>query len=93
MWIAVVLFFVLSPGLFITIPGSFLQTVCIHTVIFAASLLLIRFIFKGVRIEGFQDAHVEGWTLGNSCGEEYCKAPKYYCKRNESDVKYCSEDE
>jgi hypothetical protein len=31
--------------------------------------------------------------LGNSCGEDYCMSPKYYCKQNEKGVKYCSETE
>ena len=92
MWLTVLLFVVLSPGLLFRL-GRGVESVFIHAAIFGACLLAVRFFFREVRIEGFKDAHVEGWQLGNSCGEDYCMSPKYYCKQNEQGVKYCSETE
>jgi hypothetical protein len=92
MWLPVLLFVVLSPGLLFRL-GRGLESVLIHAALFAACLLAVRVFFAEVRIEGFKDAHVEGWQLGNSCGEDYCMSPKYYCKQNEKGVKYCSETE
>jgi hypothetical protein len=89
MWLALALFVLLSPGLFFRL-GHGLQSVAIHAALFGVALWLMR---GSVRIEGFQDAHVEGWQLGNSCGEEYCKTPKEYCKQKEDGTKYCSEEE
>jgi hypothetical protein len=94
MWIAVALFFILSPGVLFTIPtgqGRF-ATVLAHAAVFIASLTLISVVFN-TGVEGFKDKHVEGWQLGSSCGTEYCKYPKLYCLENESGVKYCSETE
>lgn len=94
MWIAVALFFLLSPGVLFTVPtgkGRFV-TVLAHAAIFILSLTLVSHVFKA-KVEGFKDAHVEGWQLGNSCGTEYCKYPKLYCLENASGVKYCSETE
>jgi hypothetical protein len=99
MWLTVALFFLLSPGVLITIPGNLsplneqtaLISVLIHAVIFGAALIVLKQTLKDVRIEGFQDKNVEGWKLGSSCGTEYCMTPKEYCKENESGVRYCSE--
>ena len=93
MWLTLLLFVLLSPGLLFKLGRSGLESVLIHAAIFGACLTAARMFFTGVRIEGFQDKHVEGWQLGNSCGDEYCMAPKYYCKQNEQGVKYCSESE
>ena len=99
MWLTVALFFLLSPGVLITIPGNLnllneqtaLISVLVHAVIFGAALIVLKHTLKDVRIEGFQDKNVEGWQLGSSCGTEYCMTPKEYCKENESGVRYCSE--
>ena len=101
MWLTVALFFLLSPGVLITIPGNLyplneqtaLISVLIHAVIFGAALMLLKYTLKGVRIEGFKDKTVEGWQLGDSCGKEYCMTPKEYCKEDENGIKYCSETE
>lgn len=90
MWIAVLLFVLLSPGLLFKL-GKGVESVFIHAAIFAVCLVAVRIFFREVRIEGFQDKHVEGWQLGNSCGSEYCMSPKEYCKENEQGVRYCSE--
>jgi hypothetical protein len=101
MWLTVALFFLLSPGVLTTIPGNLfplneqtsLVSVLIHAVIFGVILFILRHTLKGVRIEGFKDKQIEGWTLGDSCGTEYCMTPNKYCKEDESGVKYCSETE
>ena len=101
MWLTVALFFLLSPGVLTTIPGNLfplneqtsLVSVLIHAVIFGVILVILKHTLKDTRIEGFKDKHVEGWQLGNSCGTEYCRTPKEYCKENESGVRYCSETE
>ena len=100
MWIPVILFIILSPGILFTIPTTLspmsqqtsVLSVLIHAVLFVGALKLIHHL-KQVTIEGFEDTHVEGWSLGNSCGTEYCKAPKYYCKENAEQVKYCTDKE
>jgi hypothetical protein len=93
MWLTLLLFVLLSPGLLFRLGRGGLESVLIHAAIFAACLIAVRKSSLAVRIEGFQDKHVEGWQLGNSCGDEYCMAPKYYCKQNEQGVKYCTENE
>lgn len=93
MWVTIALFIILSPGLFFRLGNGFFQMVLIHTALFAAALFVARKVLQGVRIEGFQDKHVEGWQLGSSCGDEYCMAPKVFCKEGEEGVKYCSETE
>jgi len=93
MWLTVLLFVVLSPGLFFHIGRGFLESVLIHAAIFGLCVYALKRYFTRVRIEGFQDKHVEGWKLGNSCGDDYCMSPKYYCKENSKGVKYCSETE
>ena len=93
MWLTIALFIILSPGLLFRLGNGFAQMVFMHTALFAACLFLARMTLKGVRIEGFQDKHVEGWQLGSSCGDEYCRAPKVFCKEDEEGVKYCSETE
>ena len=90
MWLTLLLFVLLSPGLLFKI-GRGVESVFIHAAIFAVCLIAARMFFRGVRIEGFEDKHVEGWQLGSSCGTEYCKTPKEYCKETEQGVKYCSE--
>lgn len=90
MWIAVLLFVLLSPGLLFKL-GKGVESVFIHAALFGACLVAVRMFFREVRIEGFQDKHVEGWQLGNSCGSEYCMSPKEYCKETEQGVRYCSE--
>jgi hypothetical protein len=90
MWLPLLLFVVLSPGVFFKL-GRGIESVFIHTALFAACLVAARMFFQGVRIEGFTDKHVEGWELGSSCGTEYCRTPKQYCKITEGGVKYCSE--
>lgn len=99
MWLTVALFFLLSPGVLITIPGNLFPlneqtsiiSILIHAVIFGIVLVVVKTFMRDVRIEGFTDKAVEGWELGNSCGTEYCMSPKYFCKENESGIKYCSE--
>ena len=90
MWLTVLLFILLSPGLLFKL-GKGTTSILIHTALFAVSLIAVRTFFRGVRVEGFEDKHVEGWQLGSSCGTEYCKTPKEYCKQNDDGVKYCSE--
>jgi hypothetical protein len=90
MWLPLLLFVLLSPGLLFKL-GRGIESVFIHAAIFAACLIAARMFFQGVRIEGFEDKHVEGWNLGDSCGKEYCMYPKVYCKQREDGVKYCTE--
>jgi hypothetical protein len=87
-----ILFVVLVPGVLFSLDQTAIPPVVIHSVLFIAGIAVLDEVFK-VRIEGFKDQHVEGWQLGNSCGTEYCKAPKYYCKENQEGSKYCSETE
>jgi hypothetical protein len=101
MWLTIVLFFLLSPGVLVTIPGNFsllnehtsIPSILIHTILFALVLVFCKYFLKGFRIEGFHDKTVEGWKLGDSCGTEYCMTPKEFCKENETGTKYCSETE
>jgi hypothetical protein len=93
-----ILFFVSSPGVIFTMPPGdstyygLILTAIAHSIIFVWAVLLFVKYIKNVVNEGFQDKHVEGWQLGNTCGTEYCKAPKYYCRENNTGVKYCSEE-
>jgi len=90
MWLTVLLFILLSPGLLFKL-GKGITAVFIHAALFAGCLIAVRTFFREVRVEGFVDKDVEGWKLGNSCGKEYCMYPMKYCKENEQGVKYCSE--
>jgi hypothetical protein len=92
MFLEVVLFFLLSPGVLFTLDQTPIPAVFIHVAIFIGLLYILNTVFE-VRIEGFKDKHVEGWQLGNSCGTDYCMAPKYYCLENDKGDKYCSETE
>jgi hypothetical protein len=91
------LFFVTSPGVIFTMPPGdstyyeFIITTVAHAIIFTWAVLLFTKYVKVFVAEGFQDKDVEGWQLGSSCGTEYCRAPKIYCKENDAGVKYCSE--
>ena len=93
-----ILFFVTSPGVIFTIPPGdstyyeLILTTLAHAIIFIWAVLLFVKYVKNVVEEGFQDKDVEGWQLGNTCGTEYCKAPKYFCKENYAGEKYCSEE-
>jgi len=93
MLLTLLLFVLLSPGLLFKLGRGGLESVLIHAAIFGACLIAARTLSIGVRIEGFQDTNVEGWQLGNSCGDDYCMYPKLYCKQSEEGVKYCSENE
>ena len=93
-----VLFFVTSPGVIFTIPPGdstyyeLILTTIAHAIIFIWAVLIFRKYVKNGLDDDIKDKHVENWQIGDACGEEICMAPKYYCKENDSGVKYCSEN-
>ena len=99
MWLAVVLFVLLSPGVLITLPsfGLFSQqtsvvAVILHALVFAVLLELLRRYSLNDLVEGFTDSTlVDGWKLGDGCGSQICKAENPVCRQNSDGAKFCSE--